>query len=542
MVFRDLVSHIQLMVISSIITMMLCVFALCYLVMKSGPSLLRNSFMVSWTVTILWQLFLILEWVSLTHDALLSNIRVSLICLNFIAPLWLITILFFTNRLSREKYWLIPTLLLIPFALSVVLILPESSDILKLYINELNLDAQVRRYFIIWGPLENITGIYSACCVSLSFWFLLKYLRKNNLIKPIEKITALTILWSPIVTHYLALSYQIPFDFKPLTFSLWGAVTIYLSLQRQFFNAVPSLVWNIFNITKEGMAVLGANGSVNLNKTFLGVFGPRSDDFIVFADELYAGLSAYINQKQEVIGLEAEKEGVYYEISIINVSGRKNKIVGQLITFNDVSATKNLTLEKERARISSGLHDSMGNRLIAIINNLTIASIQTTLEKTRPFVDTAAESASASLMMLRRIVEGLSPVNFQETRLVPMIESVINRISASGVYVDLQIHGDLEDIPSTYKEFIYSSCQEGLTNSVIHGKAENIVIKLDYVVGKLKFSMLDEGRGCEKIFKNNGLTTMESRAIKLGGKIRFESRSSGGFGIYSEFQIKAGEQ
>jgi len=323
---------------------------------------------------------------------------------------------------------------------------------------------------------------------------------------------------------------------------LWGVIIVYLAFHRQFFNAMPALVWNIFSVTKEGMAVIGMDGSVNVNKTFVEEFGLRGDDFMDFAEELYTGLSGYISHKQEVIGLEAEKDGVYYEISVKNLSGRKNKVLGQLITFNDVSATKQLTLAKERARMSAGLHDSMGNRLIALINNLSLALMQTTVMEARPFVDTAVVSATASLMTLRKIVEGLAPVNFQETKLIPLIESVINRITASGVCVDLQIYGDPEELTAPGKVFIYNACQEALTNSIIHGKADDIIIKLECAAGMLRMDIVDNGQGCAEISKNNGLSNMESRAEALGGEVKFGSPSFGGFAIYAEIPILTGDR
>ena len=538
MVVRYLDSHIQLVVTSYLITMLFCLFALFYLVTKSRRSQLRTSFAMAQIVTIMWLLFALRERVSPGFAEILFNIRASLICINFTAPLWLITILFYTERLHKKNYWLIPTILALPLALSVPMLFPATSDIFRLYIKEIFMDEQARILYEIWGPLEMATSIYALCCTFLVFCSLLSHFRKNSLIKPLEKTAALLALWSPIGIHYFDYIGNMPFDLTPLAFSLWGAVIIYLSFHRQFFNAVPSLVWNIFNVTKESMAVLGADGSVNVNKNFAAVFGDREADFLDFAEELSAGLSLCIQEKRDIAGFEAEKNGVHYEVSIKNVPDRRKKFLGQLITITDVSETRQLTVARERVRIASVLHDNMGNSLIASINNLHLASLQPTLEETRPYMDMAATSTAASLMTLRKIVEGLSPVNFQETGLIPLIESVINRISASGVYAGLQISGDAEKLPVCLKEFIYNTCQEALTNSVIHGKAENIVIKLECGESMIKLDIVDDGRGCEKISKNNGLTTMERRAKALGGKIRFGSPSFGGFGIYAEIPIK----
>ena len=220
----------------------------------------------------------------------------------------------------------------------------------------------------------------------------------------------------------------------------------------------------------------------------------------------------------------------------------KSETVNQHITISDITEAQQLALAKERARIASDLHDNMGNRLISSINNLNLALIQPTLETARPFIDAAASSARASLMALRKIVEGLSPVNFDEAELIPLINSVIDRVSAAGIRADLRICGDMEKLSAQQKEFIYNACQEALMNAVIHGKADGVYIKLSRAANFLNVDIVDNGLGCAKIVKNRGLAAMEERVKTLGGTIRFASPSVGGFGIYAEIPAKAGEE
>jgi signal transduction histidine kinase len=458
--------------------------------------------------------------------------------MNFAAPVWLITLLFSTGDLLRKKWWLIPVIFVIPFTVSIPMLFPESSCVFKLFLKEIRMDEQGRVLFENFGFFRDVIAVYAAVCIFFMSLCLLNFFRKNKSIKLIEKIVILPVFWSPIVAWLLGLLFEAPFEITPLTLSLVGTATAYLALQRQFLNVVPSLIWNIFDITKESMAVLNADGLVNVNKSFTDTFGNHGSDFWCFADELYSGLTGLIRQKRNVDRLEANKNNVFYEISIKNIFGRRNKIVGQLITISDVSEAKQLTLVEERARIASGLHDNMGNSLIASINNLNVALMQPMQEKIRSIIDSAVTSNVASLMTLRKIVEGLSPVNFSETELVSQIKSIINRISASGVCTDLQVFGDIEKLSIPLKEFVYNTCQEVLTNSIIHGKAENITIKLEYIDCILSLDIVDNGRGCEKISKNNGLTSMENRAKKLGGKIRFESTSSCGFCVFVEIPFE----
>ena len=212
--------------------------------------------------------------------------------------------------------------------------------------------------------------------------------------------------------------------------------------------------------------------------------------------------------------------------------------MGQLKTISDTNETWRAMLAEERARIVSGLHDNMGNSLIASINNLNLAMMKATIEEAWPYLDMAAASVSTAIMKLRRIVEGLSPVDFNRSRLVPMLESVFNRVAASGVNVIFQMIGQPESLPAQLKEFIYNTCQESLTNSIMHGRADTVIIKLEETNGTLKIHIADNGQGCQSINKNNGLHMMEDRTRFLGGKISFGSPSSGGFSIHAEIPIE----
>jgi signal transduction histidine kinase len=461
--------------------------------------------------------------------------------MNLTAPLWLISILFFAERLAK-KNWFILAILVIPLIMSVPMLFHGSSDIFKLFLKEIQMDLQARILYEEFGFFLIISVVHSVLCLFVGSCFLLYFFRKNKSIKLIEKITMLLAICSPPVAWYLGFLFKAPFEITPLACSLFGMMTIYMSTKRQFFHVIPSLVWNVFNITKESMVVLNLDGSINTNKAFAERFAYSGDDFWDFAEEISPGLAGYIRQKRDIDCLEVKKDDAFYEVSIKNVLGRKNKFMGQLVTISDVSETKQLTLAKERARIASRLHDNMGNRLIASINNLNLALIQPTMRESRPFIDSAATSNVASLMTLRKIVEGLSPVNFKTKELTGQIKSVINRVSASGIYTGLQVSGDIEKLPVLHKEFIYNTCQEALTNSIIHGKAENTNISLECTACLLELTIIDNGQGCEKIFPNNGLAQMKERAEELGGKIRFTSPSSGGFCIYAEIPIKEAAQ
>jgi len=538
MVIRQFDYQIQLMVTSYLLTMLLCMISLCYIILMSGRSALRASFVITQVVTIIWLMFAIFERVSHNLVEILINIRISLICLNFIAPLWLITILLYTELITIKNRRLIAAILTVPSILIMPLLFPVHSDMFKLYIKDIYFDEGLRALRQVWGPFESATLIIALCGILTCFYVLTRYFNKRSKIKLIERIVALLVIWSPIIAHYAGLRFNAPFDLTPLAFALWGTVTIYLSNRRQFLNAMPALVWNVFNETGESMAVLGEDGAVNVNRTFTEVFGPFDGDFGQFADAHFPGLYGLISQRQDFDGFEAENDGAYYEISMKNVCDKRKKSLGRLVTLKDVSAVKQLAQAAERTRIASGLHDSLGNRLIASINYLQMASSQQTAESARPFIDSAATCSVSSLMTLRKIVEGLTPVDFSNSRLASLLVSVCNRISATGVNAGVQIIGEPEALPARIKEFIYNTCQEALTNSIIHGKAKKISVKLHISEDTMDLGITDDGQGCANVSRNNGLSAMDNNSKALGGSASFESPESGGFSVRIKIPLK----
>ena len=82
---------------SYLLTILLCMFTLCYLLVKSKQSPLRSSFTITQIISILWLSFALNERFSTTFDEMIFNMRLALICLNLTAPMWLIT------RISPNK-------------------------------------------------------------------------------------------------------------------------------------------------------------------------------------------------------------------------------------------------------------------------------------------------------------------------------------------------------------------------------------------------------------------------------------------------------
>ena len=543
---------LQLMVTTYMITLMICVFSLCLFILRSKKSAIKTSFSIVITVMVIWLFFAIRQRVSTTYDEVLFNMRINLICINFIAPVWLVATLYYTKVLGERSRYIVLTILLLPLILSVPLFFPSSSDIFMLYVKEFSMDEKNRITYEVWGIFESVMVKSTFLCVLLSFSSLFRYLVKRPQIALIEKIILLCGIWLPILVNYIY-TYEwfgkLPFDLTPLSFAFVLLIIVYLSFRRQFFNMTPYLTSNIFNEIKDSILVIDPDYMViDYNKAFIEEFNnfeAKSEIDIfelfdcVFVNPEYAKELIFSNQKNSCIEIESIRgdEQKLYEISAKAVDNKRRKNLGTIVIIRDISELKRLTLIEERSRIARGIHDNMGNRLVAAINNLNLALIQPTMDSVSKFINSALVSSTSSLLMLRRIIEGLSPVNFDKSGIVNLIKSIANRTIASGTEVDFTHDGDFETIPHSLKELIYSICQEAIMNSLVHGRAEKVSILLVNNGSVLLLHICDDGIGCDKIVKNNGLTNMEDRVMIAGGEINIETPATGGFKVAIEIPV-----
>lgn len=189
-----------------------------------------------------------------------------------------------------------------------------------------------------------------------------------------------------------------------------------------------------------------------------------------------------------------------------------------------------LTIAKERNRVAGEIHDTLGHNLVALNMNLDVAGkiMDKDIEKTKELLNKSKSLAKESMESLRKAVYALKEEN--PRLLAEKLEEIINNIQSTGsVEVILNQDEEVETLPLQYKNIIYNSIKEALTNSIKHGNSDkiNIYIKLDEE--GVYISIQDNGMGCSKLIKGNGLLGIESRVKELNGKVDYHSELEQGF-------------
>jgi signal transduction histidine kinase len=98
--------------------------------------------------------------------------------------------------------------------------------------------------------------------------------------------------------------------------------------------------------------------------------------------------------------------------------------------------------------------------------------------------------------------------------------------------IQLDLEADVEPNPSRARE-ILRIAQEALSNAVRHAHADHIRLRLGSEDGRVVLEVRDDGAGFdpdapEVRSRRLGLTSMEERARRLGGRLTVASAPGGG--------------
>lgn len=190
-----------------------------------------------------------------------------------------------------------------------------------------------------------------------------------------------------------------------------------------------------------------------------------------------------------------------------------------------------LSVVDERNRIARDIHDTLGHNMTALIMQLQMAEhlLKEEPHKAEALLVSSLQTAKDSMAAIREVVETLRGTG---AALAPIesIKKLISEFSAkTGVEIKLEISGEANLQDSAVNIAVYHIVQESVTNSVRHGKASCISVKLDYSKESIIFYIVDNGVGAEIIKEGYGLKGIRERVEAFDGE--FETGGSDGFYI-----------
>jgi signal transduction histidine kinase len=197
--------------------------------------------------------------------------------------------------------------------------------------------------------------------------------------------------------------------------------------------------------------------------------------------------------------------------------------------------SRELSVLSERNRLALDLHDAVSQKLFGLV--LAAESAGTLLDRdpgaAREQVAKLQTLAQEARDELRSLVFELRPPDLERDGLCGALRKHVELLRRlQPIEIDLELDADLELEPARDRELLRIA-QEAIHNSLRHAQAQHLAVRLQRQDGRVLLEVEDDGVGfdpAERALRAThlGLTSMEERAERMGG--RLEIRSAPGSG------------
>jgi signal transduction histidine kinase len=199
--------------------------------------------------------------------------------------------------------------------------------------------------------------------------------------------------------------------------------------------------------------------------------------------------------------------------------------------------SRELSILGERNRLALDLHDAVSQKLFALVLAAETAGglLDRDAGAARTQIARLGELAQEALEELRSLIFELRPPELEKDGLGGTLRKhvdVLRRLETGGVELELALDWELAPDPRRDRE-VLRIAQEALQNALRHAHARHVRVLLGADEGALVLEVRDDGVGFDPAAldvrsRRLGLTSMEERARRLGGRLRVESTPGAG--------------
>ena len=195
--------------------------------------------------------------------------------------------------------------------------------------------------------------------------------------------------------------------------------------------------------------------------------------------------------------------------------------------------------EQDRRRISRELHDDLGQRLALLEIQLAKLEEQCGCSHTAIGLRSLRQRVGEMDQDVHRICCQLYPVLLENLGLVIALKSLCREFSQSGISAEFLHENCPANVPKTVSLCLYRVVQEALHNVSKHSKAKSARVSLRGYAGRLEVVVEDSGvgfnRSLTKVSKGLGLTSIEERVKRAGGRSSISSTPGAGTKVKAAF-------
>jgi signal transduction histidine kinase len=197
----------------------------------------------------------------------------------------------------------------------------------------------------------------------------------------------------------------------------------------------------------------------------------------------------------------------------------------------------------ERASIARELHDLVAHSMgvIVIQSQAGQRSIDADAEVARTALASIETSGRQGLAEMRRLLGLLTGPEDSSVSPQPGLRDLaglVDRMRAAGIPVEVQVDGDLADLPAGVDLAAYRIAQEALTNVLKHAGPATARVRVHAGCGVVDVEVCDDGPGTVQPGRGHGLVGMAERAALYGGSVEAGNLPDGrGFRVHARLLV-----
>ncbi|MFE1459625.1 sensor histidine kinase [Streptomyces nigra] len=194
--------------------------------------------------------------------------------------------------------------------------------------------------------------------------------------------------------------------------------------------------------------------------------------------------------------------------------------------------------DEERLRIARELHDSLTHQIsvIKVQSEVAVHVARRRGEQVSEALLAIQQAGREASRELRATLEALRDDDTTPPPGLDHLPELVKRFEGTGLETTLTVEGHPRAVPDAVSRTAYRIVQESLTNVTRHASATTASVLIDYRPDGLRVHIDDDGKDTVHSAPTPGLGLlgMRERVSALGGRLRAEPRTAGGFTVQAE--------
>ena len=211
-------------------------------------------------------------------------------------------------------------------------------------------------------------------------------------------------------------------------------------------------------------------------------------------------------------------------------------IIGFTIYYISTISIKNqLAIEQLKTKIATDLHDNVGAGLteISILSEVATQKMAGNAEKNSKEIKNISNISRELVDSMSDIVWVVNPQRDSLYDLIIKLKDSYNEfLNTVGISFKVKNIDKTNDVhlPMDYKQNLLMMFKEAINNAIKHSNCKKITLEANVRNDVIELILTDDGIGIDEFNhkSGNGITNMENRAKKLGGRMKLRSEREEG--------------